>query len=586
MNRLVGIIAWLGCAVVIVGCLGPVLGDWNGSVIGPFGAVDAALQSGILEWSARSAGLTTAWRDLPIFYPTPGMIGAMDSLLGQAWLIIPWRLVADLTVASQYNLAMLLSLILAGLATGGLVVAGGGSRWSAGVAALVLIGSPYTLSQVGHLNQLPPPLVMTALSCLLIGLRRWSEDRRGGVAWWGMGLSLALQPAWGWYGFAYAVLGCGVIVVVWTWRHLADRSLQIGGRRRFPWTALPPLLLAVTVVWWFAQPQLDMQQRHDSFTRGLDAVRYSSADIQHFADQGAYRSGPQDWFGHGKTGTERYEGRDRQVLHPGWGALAFTLIGWLGRRRLPLMRRRVGSSMLAIGCVGLILAFGDSIGLPGTDRRLPLPLSWLRELVPAFEAYRAVWRFSFLAVIGMAWWSAVGADVMIDWASRPGSLGSPRRLRSTMPILLVILTVVLSLPATLPVLTIPFDGRALTDAGGGGEPVLCLPSVINPLTSDVTEAFWNHRALEIGQPVSGGATGWRPDSTVDLHRSLRECEDGRGDGAALLRSQQHAGFILAEIVIREGDDERVRYWRNMLQGIGATPISPWPRDGYETWRLP
>ncbi len=575
--RIVSILAWLGCAIVIAGCLGPVLSDWTGSVVGPFGAVDAAFQTALLDWSAQHGWMTSAWHDLPIFHPTTGMIGAMDSLLGQAWLVLPLRLISDPSLAAQYNFAMLMSLLLAGLAAGWLVIASGGPRWSAGIAALALIGSPFTLSQIGHLNQLPPPFVLTAIAALLLALRRWSDGLSTTTAWWVLGASLALQSVWGWYGLAYALLSCATIVIVWTWHHLADRSLHVSRRRRFPWSSLPPLLLAVAAIWWVAQPQFDLQHEHQSFTRSTDSVRYYSADIQHLAHRGAYRSSFGDWLGRGVTGPERYEGRDRHVLHPGWGALFLALAGWLGRRRLPLLRRRAGSVMLVMGFFGLVLAFGDSVGLPGTDRRLTLPWTWLREFVPLFEAYRAVWRFSFLTVIAVAWWAAVGGEMLLGWAGQS-------RWKLGTCVLGVMATIALSLPAALPALEVPFGGRLDPVTADG--PVLSLPSVINPLTSDVPEAFWLARAIETGHPVSGGATGWNPPSALRLHQNLQDCENGERNGAELLRTKRKDGFVYAEIVTRPGDDVRMNYWREMLTEIGAAPVSPWPRDGYETWRLP
>ena len=582
--RILGALAWIGCAIVIVGLLGPIWAHWNGSIVGPFGAVDAAFQCALLDWSAQHSWMTSTWRDLPIFHPTTGMIGAMDSLLGQAWLVLPWRLVADPTLAAQYNLAMLLSLILAGLATGWIVIAAGGPRWSAGIAALVLIGSPFTLSQIGHLNQLPPPFVMTSLASLLLALHRWSEGQTSAGAWWALGVSLALQSFWGWYGLAYALLGCGTIAFVWTWHHLVDRSLHVSQIRKFPWISIPSLMIAAAAILWTATPQFDLQLEHQSFTRGEASVRYYSADIQHFAHRGAYRSTPNDWFGQSVTGLDRYEGRDRHVLHPGWGALVLAMIGWLGRRRLPLLRRRTGAAMLALGFVGIVLAFGDSVGLPGTERRLTLPLSWLRDLVPLFKAYRAVWRFSFLTVIAVVWWAAVGGEMILAWVVDDQSGGRRHWWKVSVPVIILAMTTALSLPVALPALSVPFDGQARAESGNG--PVLCLPSVPDPLTNDVPEAFWLARAIEIGQPVSGGATGWRPQATVELHQHLQECESGDRNGVELLTSMRNDGFMYAEIVDRMGDEIRMDYWRSQLRKIGATPMNVWPRKGYETWLLP
>ena len=87
-----GGLAWAGVLTVVAACLGPVWRDWSGSVVAPFGGIDAMLQLGILEWTARHWTEPSLWLDLPIFHPVPGVLGFMDSLLGQAWLVAPVRL--------------------------------------------------------------------------------------------------------------------------------------------------------------------------------------------------------------------------------------------------------------------------------------------------------------------------------------------------------------------------------------------------------------------------------------------------------------------------------------------------------------
>ena len=130
-ENLSGATAWSGVFVVVAACLGPVWDDWSGSVVAPFGGIDAMLQLGILEWTARHWTEPSVWMDLPIFHPVPGALGFMDTLLGQAWLVLPLRHWFDPTAAGLYNFAFLGSLVAAILAAGFLWRATGGRWWTA-----------------------------------------------------------------------------------------------------------------------------------------------------------------------------------------------------------------------------------------------------------------------------------------------------------------------------------------------------------------------------------------------------------------------------------------------------------------------
>ena len=53
--------------------------------------------------------------------------------------------------------------------------------------ALALVGAPYTQSQIGHLNQLPPPFVLIALAGTMAAVRG-HDPPRGGVQVAGAGV--------------------------------------------------------------------------------------------------------------------------------------------------------------------------------------------------------------------------------------------------------------------------------------------------------------------------------------------------------------------------------------------------------------
>ena len=576
LKNLSGGLAWAGAFLVAAACLGPVWKDWSHSVVAPFGGIDAMLQLGILEWTARHWSEPSTWVDLPIFFPVPGALGFMDSLLGQAWLVLPVRHLLDPTAAGLYNCAFLGSLLSAIAAAAILWRATGGGFWTAGVFALALVGAPYTQAQIGHLNQLPPPLVLIALAALIVALRGDEEDRPRVWAWWVLGGALFLQAAWGWYGFAHALIGVATLKIFWVVGGLRRGQGLLGQVVPVVRRAIVPALLTAVGVVLLALPQLKLAENYPGFTRQTAEVRVGSADIQHFLNRGVYRGEPADWIGRGLEGKARYEDRHRQVLNPGWVALALALVGWTLRGELSASRRRAGGGLLVMGLVGLILAFGDSVGLPGTDRRFPLPLEWLRTVAPPFKAFRGAWRFSWLFVIAVAWWTAAGAEVLVR---RPGLVG---RLTPALMALLVLV----SLPAGVPAFKVPLDGRPLWPAFPQPGPVVTLPAPPTEYDEDVTEALWIARTLETGQPVTGGATGWVPPEIVKFRVDLKACEDGEMDPVRLLESWREMGLVSAEIALRPGDARRIDFWRKTLLAAGAVRSEPWPHPGYEMYLLP
>lgn len=576
-EKSIALLSWLGVIWLIASFLGPVWKNFSGSVVGPFGGVDALLQVGLLEWSARHWTNVSLWLNLPIFYPVAGTLGLMDSLLGQAWLVLPVRWLFSPSAAGLYNTAYLGSLLLAAAGMATLWLASGGSRWAAGVAALAMIGAPFTHAQIGHLNQLPPPFVLFSLAALTAALRRQNAGLSTGQFWWLLGFGLVMQAAWGWYGFAYAVLGVAVLKTAWLVHRLRRRTATSSLLFSMIKKTILPFAVTVVAIWFLAQPQLQMAQRYPAFQRADQEVLTGSSDIQHFFNRGVYRSGPEDWIGRGLSGEERYQDRHRQVLHPGWLALALFAVGWWRRGYLPFQRRRFGRSLLVLGVFGLVLAFGQSIGIPGTNFRVPLPLDFIRELAPPFKAFRYVWRFSWLMVVAMAWWSAVGVEQLV----LKYQTGARRWVAPLLPLFLLFL---LSIPVAVPSQLVPMDGRPGPVAKLPG-PVLTLPAPADEYTEDQTEALWLLRTLTSGLPVTGGASGWVPPEVRFLRVRLLSCEEGRESAGQLLVEMKAQGIHRVEIAVRPGDEKRVTFWRDALIQVGAVREDPWPQAGYEMYRF-
>ena len=130
----------------------------------------------------------------------------------------------------------------------------------------------------------------------------------------------------------------------------------------------------------------------------------------------------------------------------------------------------------------------------------------------------------------------------------------------------VALLILVSLPAAVPALKVPLDGRPVWPAFPQAGPVVTLPAPPTEYDEDVTEALWIARALETGQPVTGGATGWVPPEIVDFRVQLEDCEDGEMDPVRLLASWKDMGIVSAEIALRPGDERRTDFWREDPSG--------------------
>ena len=334
---------WAAPALALVAAqMRPVLGRLDHAVLASLDGTDAIMQSGILAWSARHWFQPAVWVNLPIFYPARDAITGMDSLLGQALAVTPVQLLGDPTPALLSNLACLLTLLLVAIAgallwrTGGDDGAAPDARGAAtaGLAALLLLGSPFTGWQLGLLNQISPPWVVLAIVAAWSGWRRFTAedggvDRGSGAArrWWLAAFCLAAQAAWGWYGFADAVFALAVAATAGV-----VAATRRGRLRELLRTVAPPAAAAALVVLAIATPNLIQHAHEPQYTRTADEVRIYGADLDRFADAGPHRAVWADWFGRGEDAAARAARNVKPVLHPGWLPLLLAIAGVIGRK--------------------------------------------------------------------------------------------------------------------------------------------------------------------------------------------------------------------------------------------------------------
>jgi hypothetical protein len=116
-------------------------------------AGDPLLNAAILAWNATNVPWTDAWYQFPIFHPTPNALVFSEHLLGGSLLATPLFWLTDNALAA-YNLTLLLSYPLCGLAMYALAWTLTRSAPAAFLAGLAYAFAPYRASQLPHVQML------------------------------------------------------------------------------------------------------------------------------------------------------------------------------------------------------------------------------------------------------------------------------------------------------------------------------------------------------------------------------------------------------------------------------------------------
>ncbi len=224
---------------------------------------DPLLTAAILTWNAGHVPYSDAWWQFPIFDPTADALAFSEHLLGLSVIATPlYWLTGDTLIT--YNLSLLLTYPLCGLAMFALVRRLTGSALAAFLAGLAYAFAPVRSSQLPHIQMLAMfylPLVLLGLHVFLeTGRRRWLL--LAAVSW-------ALQGAVSGYFLIYG----SVLVGAWLlWFVVIPRRWTDAGwiAAAFITAALPlaPLLLRYT----------EVHARH-GFTRDFGETATFGADI-------------------------------------------------------------------------------------------------------------------------------------------------------------------------------------------------------------------------------------------------------------------------------------------------------------------
>jgi hypothetical protein len=224
---------------------------------------DPLLTAAIMKWNATHVPLTDAWYQFPIFYPTRDTLTFSEHLLGLYMFASPLYWITRDAIVT-YNLMLLLTYPLCGIAMYALVFRLTRSHAAAFVGGLAFAFGPYRVSQLPHIQM----LAMFWAPLALLGLHAYIDT--GHPRWLVLyGATWVLQGA----SNGYALVYFSLLVGLWTlWFVVASRN----------WRALAMIALASIVAVVPLAPVLyryTTVHDHFGFVRGYFEMRSFSADI-------------------------------------------------------------------------------------------------------------------------------------------------------------------------------------------------------------------------------------------------------------------------------------------------------------------
>jgi hypothetical protein len=440
-------IAWslAGYAVLLAAMSWPLVLDLARS--GPMDRPDGRLNAWILAW-----GGTTAFRqpgalfDAPAFHPLKDALAFSENLLLPAVLTAPLQAVSPVLA---YNAALLLSLLVSGLATQLLVRRATGDPLAAFVAGAFFAAGPHRWTRLSHLHA----QVTVFLPLALLALDRFWERRtlRRALV---VGLMLALQGLSSVYlgAITAAALGAGVLVALFGGLRLVELARLACG-----------MLLALALLWPVTAPYLRMRAfQGQEFT--LETVSVYAATLPSYVAAGTQLWGPLSQRLLDPTTI-------RDTLFPGFAVLALGIAG------LASAPRRYRLVAVAASVIAVLFSLGPETAF----------YRFLHEQLVLVRGVRALARFALVPTLALA----VLAGIALAGRRRAAGLAA--------------LALMMLESANLPLRLAPYDGPGEAARWLAGRPgaVLVLPLAEND-TLAMLEGLAHRR------PLVNGDSGFIP----------------------------------------------------------------------------
>ena len=402
------LIAYAALTVVFTLPLGLHLGDRL-----PHDAGDPLFLTWGLWWNARTVPLTTAWWNPPAFFPMTGALALSDHLLGLVPMTSSVQWLGGSPVLA-YNVAFLLSFLLAGFCTFLLCRELTGRADVAFVAGLLFAFNPYRWSMVSHLQLLVafwmPLALFASHRFLATGATRWALLFAG--AWLLQGLSNG-----------YMLVFFSLVVIAWVlwfvpWRREPRRGLVLLGSVVVAAGLLAPILAGYSTI-----------QTREGLSRSIDEIDFYGADVAGLITPSSITTVYPNW--HPWPTSE-------ENLFPGVVLLGLSavLVWWTIRQ--PVERDRWRPATVGLSVIGLtFVAIAVSVWIlgPWSVRAGPLRVGAAQTHKPLMIAFIA-WCLAALTSRRMrdAWhhrsplvFYALGALAcyILSWGLRPRLFGAP-----------------------------------------------------------------------------------------------------------------------------------------------------------------
>ena len=222
---------------------------------------DPLLNAAILQWNATHPPLASGWWDFPAFAPATGITAFTEHLLSTYVIASPVIWITGNAVLA-YNVVLLASFVLNGVAAYALARSLTGSSAAAFVGGLAFAFAPYHAEHISHLQM----LMAFGMPAALLGLHQYVEHQRtGGLLLAGTGwLITALSSA-------YVMVYFPILLALW--------FVWFGSRHRTRALVAASALVAVTLP--LVPLLLGYAARHDAhgLVRTYGEIRLFSADI-------------------------------------------------------------------------------------------------------------------------------------------------------------------------------------------------------------------------------------------------------------------------------------------------------------------
>ena len=338
----------------------------------PFG--DPILNAWILGWGADrlAAGLQGFW-NAPIFYPYSDTLAWSEHLLGITVFVAPVYWLTQ-NVVLTHNVAMVGSIVLAGVGVYLLVIELTGSRWAGWIAGLAFACLPYRSAHITHLQILFAGWMPVAL----YGLHRFVRDgsRRGLICLAGGYVATALSNGYYLFYFSPAL----IIAAAW----LLIRQARQGERLR---SRLVGLTIAACLVVAAIMPVAA------AYLRVRDTLGFSRQrnDMIHFAARPVdYLKVSRATVWHGVLP----EADGERELFPGLTLTALAIAGTVAGRRRSDVRLYA-----TIAVVAFVMTLGPTPEVAGHEFSTG-PYDWFR-LLPGVGGLRVPARFVMVMYLAM-----------------------------------------------------------------------------------------------------------------------------------------------------------------------------------------